>query len=187
MASARRERGKTCLVTVGTTQFEDLLDAIDSEEGAEALVSVLAARGFSRMVVQYGRGAREPAALEAAAAGKRLAFEAFRFSHEFGAFVEAADLVVSHAGAGSILEALRARKPLLVVVNERLQENHQVELASALQDQGYLHWARPGNAVAVLAEVLSGELRAPEPFPEADKKAFPRLIEEELGFSPRQR
>jgi UDP-N-acetylglucosamine transferase subunit ALG13 len=33
--------------------------------------------------------------------------------------------VVSHAGAGSVFEALGGRRPLLVVVNETLMDNHQ--------------------------------------------------------------
>lgn len=53
-------------------------------------------------------------------------------------------------GAGSILEALRAKKKLIAVVNEKLQENHQVELANAMSKQGYLFSA----TCATLCEVL---------------------------------
>jgi UDP-N-acetylglucosamine transferase subunit ALG13 len=44
-----------------------------------------------------------------------------------------ADLVISHAGAGSVLEALHAHKSLLVVVNDSLMDNHQTELAHKMQ------------------------------------------------------
>jgi hypothetical protein len=45
---------------------------------------------------------------------------------------------VSHAGAGTCLEALEAGKPLLVVVNDFLADNHQRELAVKLKEVGYV-------------------------------------------------
>jgi len=65
-----------------------------------------------------------------------VAYEAYRFKATLAADVASAALVVSHAGAGSVFEALRARKPLLVVVNKALADNHQLELARALAAAG---------------------------------------------------
>ena len=50
--------------------------------------------------------------------------------------MEEADLIICHAGAGSIMEGLRLGKRLIVVANESLMDNHQMELASAMQQQG---------------------------------------------------
>lgn len=52
------------------------------------------------------------------------------FCFELGYFVS--------LGAGSCLEVLGAGKPLLVVVNDKLMDNHQLELAKKLQADGHL-------------------------------------------------
>lgn len=46
--------------------------------------------------------------------------------------------VISHAGAGTILDAMRIGVRLIVVPNEELLDNHQEELADELQKQGYV-------------------------------------------------
>ena len=56
---------------------------------------------------------------------------------------ENADLIISHAGAGSCLEALENRRRLLVVINESLMDNHQIELACALKECNYLEYCYP--------------------------------------------
>lgn len=44
----------------------------------------------------------------------------------------------SSSGAGSCLEALGAGKPLLVVVNDKLMNNHQLEMARQLHMDSHL-------------------------------------------------
>ena len=44
----------------------------------------------------------------------------------------------TRSGSGSILTALRAGKPLLVVPNTDLMDNHQDQLASELEKGHYL-------------------------------------------------
>jgi hypothetical protein len=59
------------------------------------------------------------------------------------------------AGAGSVMEALDLRKPLVVVVNAALMDDHQKELADALAEKarlpmswwGTLHFPPPGLSV----------------------------------------
>jgi beta-1,4-N-acetylglucosaminyltransferase len=46
--------------------------------------------------------------------------------------------VISHAGSGTILDALRVSVPLIVVPNTELLHNHQVELAEVLAEQKYV-------------------------------------------------
>lgn len=50
--------------------------------------------------------------------------------------LELAGLIIE--GSGSILDALRFQKRLIVVPNESLMGNHQKELSEELERQGYL-------------------------------------------------
>jgi len=45
---------------------------------------------------------------------------------------------ISNLGSGTILDALRIGVPIIVVPNPELLDNHQVELAEALESQGYV-------------------------------------------------
>ena len=40
-----------------------------------------------------------------------------------------------------MLETLRTGRPLIVVINELLMDNHQKELASQLEEDGHLFYA----------------------------------------------
>ena len=87
----------------------------------------------------------------------------FRYAPDLGAHMAGAGLVVCHAGAGSVFEALRARRAVLVVVNEALMDNHQVELAQALAEEGHLAYCLPSTLVAALAALQPEELTPYEP------------------------
>lgn len=79
--------------------------------------------------------ARKSAATTSTAApgaGGWLRFDVYRFKPSIREDMQGASLIISHAGAGSIFESLRLNKPLVVVVNTALADNHQVELAEAM-------------------------------------------------------
>jgi len=61
---------------------------------------------------------------------------------------------VSHAGAGSILDALRWGKKLVVVENTALMAGHQRELIEELQGQGYLLEGRVEELGKVVEKVV---------------------------------
>jgi UDP-N-acetylglucosamine transferase subunit ALG13 len=69
--------------------------------------------------------------------------ELIDYVKSIGPHLEWADVVISHAGSGTILETLRmpdgTRPNLIVVPNETLMDNHQKELAKALSEQRYVY------------------------------------------------
>lgn len=81
-------------------------------------------------------------------------------AQELAAAARASDVVVTHAGVGSILMALRAgRCPVLLPRFADLGEhidNHQVELARQLGDRGLAVVAEPGDRLEPLLKRAAG-------------------------------
>lgn len=114
------------LVSVGTTRFPLLTAKLDTAEAADAL----AAAGVERVWLQAGQGEFDLSNLAARIPVERVT------PVEYFARVDAADVILCHCGAGTVLDALRRRKPMVVVVNETLKGNHQKELFEALLEGG---------------------------------------------------
>ena len=153
-----------CLVTVGTTLFDDLVVAALEPSFAAAL----RAQGIAAVRVQLGRGhvddepSSDPdAAWERVLHGLRYSF--FRLKPSIADDVAGAALVVSHAGAGSIFEALRAGRPLAVVINDSLADNHQQELAEAMASRGHCVQCLPKGLAQAVPLALSPAARLPLP------------------------
>lgn len=82
----------------------------------------------------------------AGVAGGGLHVSWFEFTPSLAALMAGADLVISHAGSGSVFEALAAGKALVAVPNAALMANHQARPAvvgcfpGALQGQRQCDW-----------------------------------------------
>ncbi|XP_011071318.1 UDP-N-acetylglucosamine transferase subunit ALG13 homolog [Sesamum indicum] len=125
------------IVTVGTTYFDSLVRAVDTQEVREAFFK----KGYTHLLIQMGRGSYIPA--KSTREDGSLSVDYFTFSSSIAEFFTSASLVINHAGSGSIFETLRLRKPLIVVVNEDLMDSHQSELAEELAERKHLFCARP--------------------------------------------
>ncbi|XP_038159907.1 UDP-N-acetylglucosamine transferase subunit ALG13 homolog [Cyprinodon tularosa] len=161
---------KTVFVTVGTTRFDELIESVTSPE----VTRILKARGYERLVLQVGRGAFVPDADSCA----HLSVEAFRFKDSIAEDMRQADLIISHAGAGSCLEALGAGKPLLVVVNDKLMDNHQLELARQLHMDHHLLYCTCSTLIETLKNM---DLSVLQPFPPGQPKNFADFLDKALG------
>mmetsp|Transcript_47093 Transcript_47093/g.73688 ORF Transcript_47093/g.73688 Transcript_47093/m.73688 type:complete len:169 (-) Transcript_47093:114-620(-) len=136
-----KSSGGTVFVTVGTTKFVDLVKAFDGAEVQDAISK----RGFSKLKVQYGKSGIVP--------GRRcegLEVESYDFKPSLKEDMDDAQLIICHAGAGSIMESLRLGKKTIVVANETLMDNHQMELAAAMKDQGLVATATTKDLRKVL-------------------------------------
>ena len=83
------------------------------------------------------------------------------------------------AGSGSIFETLQLGKPLIVVVNEDLMDNHQSELAEELAERKHLYCAHPQTLHQTISDMNIESLL---PYPPGDATAVAKLINRFLGF-----
>uniref|UniRef100_A0A5F8GMV7 UDP-N-acetylglucosamine transferase subunit ALG13 n=1 Tax=Monodelphis domestica TaxID=13616 RepID=A0A5F8GMV7_MONDO len=123
---------KSVFVTVGTTSFDELVACVSSR----ATLQILRRLGYRKLVLQIGKGRVVPDSF----ASTTFSLIVYRYKNSLKEDIKRADLIISHAGAGSCLEALEEGKPLVVVVNEKLMDNHQLELARQLHKEGYLFY-----------------------------------------------
>ena len=144
------------LVTVGSTFFDPLIAATSSIEFQEAALSL----GFNQITLQIGTG--EPPDANNQVTG--IVIDYLRFTNDLRSLMLASHVIICHAGAGTLLEALRLppleerrrssststinsitsgdianRRSVITVVNESLMDNHQYELASQLAAMGFLN------------------------------------------------
>ncbi|KAJ1960710.1 N-acetylglucosaminyldiphosphodolichol N-acetylglucosaminyltransferase catalytic subunit alg13 [Dispira parvispora] len=154
-------------VTVGTTGFDDLVGEFTSPAVQHELVR----QGYSDLVVQYGTS---QAMFDTLLPAQGLKVRGYSYKADIASDVQEADLVISHAGSGSILECLELGKPLVAVVNTRLMDNHQQELAEALAERNHLVATTPDSLLRTLQE---RKYRSLKPFPPSDPTVFARLLD----------
>jgi beta-1,4-N-acetylglucosaminyltransferase len=161
-------------VTVGTTQFNTLVSAVASKVALDWMVSC----GFTSLTIQYGKG--QPPSFDHN--DWPIEVRAYDFAPSLEEDMHRADLIISHAGAGTIMEALRLEKLLVVVINTSLMNNHQLELAGAMAERGHLFMVKEPKELydAITWESFKNFSRVPHKG--GDHHAFPRLLDLHLGF-----
>ncbi|EIM89907.1 glycosyltransferase family 1 protein [Stereum hirsutum FP-91666 SS1] len=168
-------------VTVGSTKFDSLIQSVLSDD----VLHAFNAKGYTDIVVQCGNSQLDPSSglvtNETAWTLERdgIRLDMWRFKPSLEEEYNGADLVVSHAGSGTILDVLRKSKALIVVPNPTLLDNHQEELAKALADLGHL---KASNIRELARTIRELDISTIKPFPAFDGSRFRRLLDEEMGF-----
>ncbi len=111
-------------VTVGTTQFDELVEAIDK----------IAPDLEDTVIVQAGNHEYVPQNCQY-----------FSFTNNFSDFLGRADIVIAHGGAGITFETLNLQKRLISVENTNVIDRHQSDLIRKLSSEGYLVWCEDTN------------------------------------------
>jgi len=171
---------KAVLITTGATYpFPSLVRASLSPAVLDTLISL----SYTEIRIQHGTSTPLFSELlpQALSTYPSLSISGFDFVEDMRAEeVPRADLVISHAGAGSVLDALRYQKRLLVVVNEELMDNHQRELARELQKTGYLIAGTCGTLANAIRKAV--EKQDFTQFPRSGSEKFVEILEEEMGL-----
>jgi beta-1,4-N-acetylglucosaminyltransferase len=103
-------------VTVGTTRFDSLIKAIDEKlSGLEHEVTF-----------QISDGIYKP-----------KNFKYFNFTEDIKNYFLESDIVITHAGAGSIYELLELRKKIIIVPNLDRVDKHQSDIADYMDSNNY--------------------------------------------------
>ncbi|KAI5966657.1 ALG13 [Candida theae] len=195
----------TILVTTGATvTFRQLIETVVCSKFINSLIDL----GVSRLFIQYGnevKGSQHISrqffqnqlkkskiveefgfTVESNATtdtmritGTGLEVTAFPFSPQIQDYIQQADIVISHAGTGSIIDTLRSQKKLIVVVNDQLMDNHQEEIADEFVKLKYcVKYNFNDDFARALTAVLKQEF---EKFQENDGSILQSIIAEELG------
>ncbi|KAI1502855.1 glycosyltransferase family 28 C-terminal domain-containing protein [Biscogniauxia marginata] len=165
---------RVAFVTIGATAgFRPLVEEVVSEP----FLAKLEALGFTELIVQCGPDHGHFEAIkprDGSAGAHGLKITGFPFTKEIekcmrktargtnGGVRRGYGVIISHAGSGSIMAALRYDTKLIAVPNPSLMDNHQAELAEEMELQGY---AVQGKLGALADAVEHVENHAPKNWP----------------------
>ncbi len=162
-------------VTVGTTRFDALIAAMLEPGTLDALVGI----GTSLLVLQHGHGPAPTDGDRARCRARGVTLECFAFEPNIAQRIRDAGLVVSHGGAGSLMEALALRRRVVAVVNRRLMHDHQSELAAALHAARHLVATDVGGLATALSTAVTAKF---VPLPERDAGVLPAVLAQEAAW-----
>jgi len=120
------------VVTTGTFGYSALVKAfLDSLSDLSTVCS--------HLEIQYGQDGEEfldPLSLLEFKGIEGIKIRLVKYYSSIESFVEDADVVVTHAGTGTVLELAGLNKTFVVVPNPLLKNSHQMEFSKFLKENG---------------------------------------------------
>ena len=113
------------LITVGTTSFNSLIKYLD--ENLDKNTDVL---------FQIAKGEYIP-----------KHFKYIEFTQDINILYDEADLIITHAGAGTIYKLLNLNKKILMVPNLERVDNHQIEIAEYMGTNNHAIYCKSFNEI----------------------------------------
>ncbi|KAI8935563.1 hypothetical protein NX059_008132 [Plenodomus lindquistii] len=188
---------KLCFVTTGATApFTALIETVL----APATLDTFQSLGYTHLLVQYG-SAKDIYTSSLKLAQTHLQqdeqkrqlvvdgidFDPDNLKPQFGLVQQSKGLVISHAGSGTILSALRYQVPLIVVPNTGLLDNHQEELAVAMERQNYLVRGDVSDLKPALLKSEEFRVKMAQSPPitsgkHRETKSFAAIMDDTVGF-----
>lgn len=159
-------------VTVGTTSFDALIHTCMQTSFLKLLVT----KGYEKIILQIGRGEYVP---ESSSPVEEIEVSSFRFKESLQDDMARANLIISHGGAGSIVESLELKKPLVVVINDQLMHNHQIELAKQLQADNHLLFTTCSQLLYTIEHM---DLSLLVPYTRGNPLVFGDYLDSVMGF-----
>ena len=164
------------LITVGTTKFENLIKAIDDEKFYELLIN----NGFTKIIIQKGYGEYIPKNYKKYE--NRIKIQISEILNNFENIIKSSELIISHGGAGIILESLKNKRKIIVCVNDELMDNHQIELANSLHENGYVYYSKDlSNIISDTEKIITNSVQLKE-YPEFNYDIIPNAIYSTLNI-----
>ncbi|CAH0552890.1 unnamed protein product [Brassicogethes aeneus] len=178
-------------VTVGTTKFKKLIETILCPE----IIDILIQLEVKKVILQVGNDwsighncskyinyqitveEEESKITYTNPCGGEIVFECVKYLENFLETIQQNDLIISHAGAGTCLEVLNQNKPLIVVINEDLMNNHQTELAKQLEADELAFCSNCDTLKNVLKDI-----KPRKPYIVGDKNVFGKYLDQCMGF-----
>lgn len=168
---------RIAFVTVGSTRFDALVAGATCWETLDAFH----AHGVRKLVVQYGAGSAPEAAALGRCAQRSIQVEMFRWEPDIGARLQSAWIVLSHGGAGTLIEASSMQCRVVAVVNKQLMDDHQKELVNAFDEAQCIVKAVSEHNIADAVRKAAG--RTPMPLPPRQDDVMGSVVDQELGLA----
>ncbi|KAI8948425.1 hypothetical protein F4801DRAFT_459050 [Xylaria longipes] len=169
---------RTAFVTIGATaSFRNLLQEVLSSK----FLTTLRSLNFTDLVVQCGPDLEYFDTIRPDHAQTSYGVKITTFSYapdlkqyylqasqgdgNDGNGKRARGVIISHAGSGSIIEALEFDSKLVAVPNPELMDNHQLEIAEEMESKGFLIRGTLGSVADAVEKADTTALRKWPPGP----------------------